>query len=272
MPVSSDETPRESAHLDAAVPVTTRSAVADTVPARPVALSATRLLRRFGGRRAVNDVSLELGAGECLALFGPNGAGKTTLLRMLGGQIKPTQGQVFLHGHQLPGSAATRHLIGLISHHTMLYAALTALENVVFAAECHGLRNASTVAMDALERLKVADRADTPVRMLSRGLQQRVSIARALVHNPRLVLLDEPYTGLDDTGARALTSALQELLSDGAALVLVTHHLGEGLALGTRAAIMLNGRIVQTDAAPTGGFDVPAYAALYRAMVSQEVE
>ncbi len=245
---------------------------ADEAPDRGAALVAVGLVRRFGGRKAVDKVSLELAAGECMALFGPNGAGKTTLLRMLGGQLKPSFGTVHLHGHQLPGEAATRHLVGLISHHTMLYSPLTALENVVFAAECHGLRNARERSMDALALLKVFDRADTPVRLLSRGLQQRVSIARALVHSPRLVLLDEPYTGLDDTGARALTRALEQLLAVGATLVLVTHHLGEGLALATRASIMMNGSIVRTDLTPAGGFDSAAYAALYRSLTSQEAE
>jgi len=236
-----------------------------------VALHAHELVRRFGGRTAVKNVSLALGAGECLALFGPNGAGKTTLLRMLGGQIKPNTGHVALHGHRLPGTAATRNLVGLISHHTMLYTALTALENVQFAAECHGMRNARAAAMFALERLGVSARADTAVRTLSRGLQQRVSIARALVHGPRLVLLDEPYTGLDETGARALTRALQELLGVGATLVLVTHHLSEGLALASRAAVMLEGQLVRVDEAPADGFDAGSYSALYRSLVVREV-
>lgn len=237
-----------------------------------MALQASELVRKFGARKAVNGVSLTLGEGECLALFGPNGAGKTTLLRMLGGQIKPSQGSVELHGHRLPGEPATRSLVGLISHHTMLYAPLSALENVVFAAECHGVSNAESASLDALDRMKIRDRADTPVRSLSRGLQQRVSIARALVHAPRLVLLDEPYTGLDETGARALTNALRELLNVGATLVLVTHHLAEGLELGTRAAIMLNGQIVRTDDAPVGGFDVTQYSSVYRSLVTREGE
>jgi heme exporter protein A len=245
---------------------------ADIASGQLLALDARGLVRRFGGRRAVNDVSLQLRAGECLALFGPNGAGKTTLLRMLGGQIKPTEGQVDLYGHRLPGEAATRHLVGLISHHTMLYSALTAVENVMFAAKCHGIRDAHAAALRALGRLHVADRANTPVRTLSRGLQQRVSIARALVHEPRLLLLDEPYTGLDEVGARALTAALQELLAHGSTLVLVTHHLGEGLAIGTRAAIMLEGRIVRTDSAPGGAFDAAAYSETYRSLVMREVE
>ncbi|MGV3710778.1 MAG: ABC transporter ATP-binding protein [Gemmatimonas sp.] len=248
------------------------SVSADFAAPRGAVLVASGLVRRFGGRKAVDKVSVELPAGECMALFGPNGAGKTTLLRMLGGQIKPTEGTVHLHGHAIPGEPATRHLVGLISHHTMLYGALTAFENVSFAAECHGLAQAKERSMDALQLLKVADRADTPVRMLSRGLQQRVSIARALVHQPRLVLLDEPYTGLDDTGARALTRAPEQWLAIDATLVLVTHHLGEGLALASRASVMMNGSIVRTDLTPPGGFDPSRYATLYRSLTAQEAE
>ncbi len=256
----------------AANPATTTARAPAGVVAVPAALLASGLVRRFGLRRAVDSVSLSLGAGECLALFGPNGAGKTTLLRLLGGLLKPSEGSATLHGHALPGNASTRRMIGLISHHAMLYAPLTVRENVRFAAECQGLRDAAAATVDALTRLRVLDRADTPVRLLSRGLQQRVSIARALVHRPRLLLLDEPYTGLDELGARALTQALHELKSDGATLVLVTHHLGEGLALATDAAIMMHGKFVATDRAPLSGFHVGHYADRYRDLVSQSVE
>jgi heme exporter protein A len=219
----------------------------------------------------VNGVSLSLAAGECMALFGPNGAGKTTLLRMLGGLLKPAAGRATLHRHALPGDATVRRMVGVISHHTMLYAALTALENVQFAAECHGVRNAKAAALASLARLRVADRADTPVRLLSRGLQQRVSIARALVHGPKLLLLDEPYTGLDDVGARALTGALRELKHDGTTMVLVTHHLGEGLALATHAAVMVDGQLVATECATPQGFDVAGYAIRYRDLITSGI-
>ncbi|MES2523591.1 MAG: ABC transporter ATP-binding protein [Gemmatimonadota bacterium] len=233
----------------------------------PPILLAEGLVRRFGTRRAVDGVSLALGAGECMALFGPNGAGKTTLLRMLGGLLKPAEGRATLLRHALPGDASVRRLIGLISHHSMLYAPLTALENVRFAAECQGMPDADAAAMASLERLRVADRADTPVRLLSRGLQQRVSIARALVHRPRLLLLDEPYTGLDDVGARALTAALRALKAEGTSLVLVTHHIGEGLAIATQATVMLAGRFVATEHATPQGFDVAGYATRYRTLI-----
>lgn len=233
------------------------------------ALAAVGLVRAFGGRRAVNAVSLTLHEGACLALFGPNGAGKTTLLRLLGGLIKPSAGTTRLHGQPLPGSAETRRLVGLISHHAMLYPALTVRENVRFAAECQGVLNADGATTRALTQLRVLDRADTAVRALSRGLQQRVSIARALVHGPQLVLLDEPYTGLDESGAQALTDALGALKAAGATLVLVTHNLSEGLALATHTAIMQQGRFVDEQAMTPGGFDVSAYQAKYRALVHE---
>jgi len=254
------------------VPAASPATFSDTRSTIVPALSATGLVRRFGNRRAVDGVSLSLGAGDCLALFGPNGAGKTTLLRMLGGLLKPSAGAVTLRGHTLPGDAATRHLVGLISHHSMLYAALTARENVRFAAECQGMHDAGAATTAALTRLNVFDRAETPVRLLSRGLQQRVSIARALVHRPRLLLLDEPYTGLDEAGARALTAALLELKADGAMLVLVTHHLSEGLAMASDAAIMRDGKLIAADSAPTAGFDVSEYGRRYRELVASGVE
>jgi heme exporter protein A len=154
--------------------------------------------------------------------------------------------------------------VGLISHHAMLYAALTAQENVAFAARLYGVPDPEGAARAALERLRVLERADTPVRRLSRGLQQRVSIARAMVHGPRVVLLDEPFTGLDEAGARALTGALTTLKAEGAALVLVTHNLTEGLALATRVAVMREGRLVLDR--PRAAVEDVAFAAEYRAL------
>ena len=232
---------------------------------RPPALVADRLTREFGGQRVVDGVELRLEAGECLALFGPNGAGKTTLLRMLAGLLTPTSGSVSVGGVALRSAPEARAAVGLISHQSMLYAPLTARENVEFAARLYGVRAPRDAARAALERMRIADRADTPVRALSRGLQQRVSIARAIVHDPRLVLLDEPYTGLDEAGAAALTAALGSLASRGAALVLVTHNLGEGLALATQAAIMRAGRLVRREA--RAALEPAAYAAAYRELV-----
>jgi heme exporter protein A len=224
-------------------------------------LAAQRLVRTFGNRRAVQDVSFSLVAGDALALFGPNGAGKTTLLRMLAGLLRPNGGVAAIAGETLPAPQA-RARVGLISHRTMLYDALTARENVHFAAQLHGLAETDAATQRALEQLRVADRADVPVRALSRGLQQRVAIARAIVHEPDVLLADEPYTGLDEQGANALTGLLRERRAAGAALVVVTHALHEGLAVASHAAVMRNGSLVRHE--PTAGLDVARYAAEYR--------
>lgn len=224
-------------------------------------LAAQRLVRAFGSRRAVNDVSFELAAGEALALFGPNGAGKTTLLRLLAGLLKPNAGSAAIGGATLPAAHA-RARVGLISHRTMLYDTLTARENVRFAAGLHGVADVEAATQHALEQLRVADRADVPVRALSRGLQQRVAIARAIVHAPDVLLADEPYTGLDEQGANALTGLLLERRAAGAAVVVVTHALQEGLNVASQAAVMRAGSFVRHEA--TAGLDRVRYAAEYR--------
>jgi heme exporter protein A len=228
----------------------------------PPVLHADGLVRAFGGRRVVDCVSFTLRAGECLALFGPNGAGKTTLLRMIAGLLAPGQGSVLVNGTPVKEGAAARAQVGLVSHASMLYGALTAHENVALAARLYGLPDPGAAATRALAAMRVADRADAPARTLSRGLQQRVSIARAIVHAPRLLLCDEPYTGLDDAGSAALTAALAERREHGSALLLVTHNLAEGLALATQAAIMRRGRFVRHEAREL--LDVGAYQSQYR--------
>jgi heme ABC exporter ATP-binding subunit CcmA len=232
------------------------------ITAHAPVLEAVGLSRSFGSRRAVADVSFSLAAGECLALFGPNGAGKTTLLRMLAGLIKPSAGGARIDGIAVPGGAEVRARVGLISHNTMLYAALSPRENVDFAARLYGIRDVGRRVEQALARMSILERADAPVRSLSRGMQQRVSIARAMVHAPRLVLADEPYTGLDDNGARALTGLLQELRAAGTAIAIVTHNLAEGLMLATHAAVMQRGKFVRFDARST--IDIDTYQATYR--------
>ncbi len=228
-------------------------------------LEAESLGRTFGARRAVDELTFSLDPGECLALFGPNGAGKTTALRLLAGLIKPTTGTARIGATRLPDLAA-RSRVGLISHRSLLYDALTARENVHFSARLHGLTDATAATTRALEALRVGDRADVPVRALSRGLQQRVAIARAIVHQPDVILADEPYTGLDESGSAALTGLLQERRAAGAALIVVTHHLQEGLALATHAAILRSGRFARYERA--AGLDLLRYAAEYRELVA----
>src|SRR5712671_4411251 len=225
-------------------------------------VEASELTRAFGSRKAVAGVTFSLAPTECLAVFGPNGAGKTTLLRLLAGLLKPSSGSARLAGIPLPGGTLARSRVGLISHHTMLYEALSARENVSFAAHLYGIRDARVRVEDSLRRMSMLERADAPVRSLSRGMQQRVSIARAMVHAPQLVLADEPYSGLDESGARSLTALLQELRSAGTAIIIVTHNLAEGLSLATHAAVMQREKFVRYDAAHR--LDASSYATTYR--------
>lgn len=231
------------------------------------AVEAEGLTRTFGSREAVSGVTFRLNAGECLAVFGPNGAGKTTLLRVLASLIRPTGGVVRLVGMRLPGGGEARRAVGLISHESLLYSALTARENVIFAARLYGVSNPQQAANAALESMRILDRADTPVRALSRGLRQRVSVARAIVHGPRILLLDEPFAGLDEAGAAVLTRVLRALREEGAALALVTHNIVEGLSLATHVAIMKAGRFLRFD--ERASLDVAGYAELYRNTVSR---
>jgi heme exporter protein A len=234
------------------------------MPSTP-AVEVSGVSRVFGRRRAVDGVDLSLQSGDCLALFGPNGAGKTTLLRLVAGLLRPTSGTVRLGGQSLREDARARGQVGLVSHQSMLYRALTSLENVEFAARLYGLRDVRGAALQALERMQMLDRADSPVRALSRGLQQRISIARAIVHEPSVVLLDEPYTGLDAAGAVALSETLQLLRGSGATMLLVTHNVDEGLAIASHAAIMLGGRLVRHETC--AGLDARDYHDAYRALV-----
>jgi len=232
----------------------------------PQAVEVSGVSRSFGRRRAVDSVDLTVHSGECVALFGPNGAGKTTLLRLIAGLIKPAKGTVRVGGHSLRDDAGMRARVGLISHQSMLYGALTARENVEFSAKLYGVPRPREAALRALERMQIAERANAPVKSLSRGLQQRVSIARAVVHEPSVVLLDEPYTGLDTIGGGALTDMLMLLRGEGASLVLVTHNVDEGLAVASHAVVMIGGRIVRRDV--VADLDPRAYLADYRALAS----
>jgi heme ABC exporter ATP-binding subunit CcmA len=231
-------------------------------------LEAQDLSRAFGRLRAVDGLSFALSEGQSLALFGPNGAGKTTLLRLLAGLLRPTAGRATISGADTRTDATTRGRVGLISHQSMLYPALTSLENVEFAARLHGVVGARDKSMRALETLGIASRASSPVRTLSRGMQQRVSIARAIVHGPVILLLDEPYTGLDASGAVAVSAMLHRLRANGATMVVVTHNVVEGLAVASHSAIMLAGQFVRFEA--TGGVDAVAYAQEYRDLAASQ--
>jgi ABC-type multidrug transport system ATPase subunit len=209
----------------------------------------------------VSHVTLSVRRGEIVGLLGPNGAGKSTLLGMIATLVTPTSGTI-TYG----GTGATRlgppvrGRIGVLAHELHLYPELTARQNLAFFAELHGLA-ATTVVPPALEAAGLADRADDPVAAYSRGMRQRLALERALLHTPRLVLLDEPFTGLDDRAVRIVADRLRRLAADGAIVLLATHDLDLAEGLITRMAIMRGGRLLA---------DAPALSALrqqYRAVV-----
>lgn len=211
---------------------------------RPLALEARELVRDFGALRAVNGVSLGLAPGAILVLFGPNGAGKSTLLRMLGGGLRPTGGEVLLGGEPLRAGDPERHRrIGVLSHRTFLYSHLTAEENLRFYGRLFGLDDLEERVPRRLESVGLGGRAASRVENLSRGMRQRLSLARTLLHDPGIVLLDEPYTGLDPHAAATLREVLGALRDGERTVVLVTHNLIQGLELADRVAILVHGRL-----------------------------
>jgi heme exporter protein A len=207
-----------------------------------VLLSVRSLTRRFGTRTAVSGVDLDVRTGESVAVFGGNGAGKSTLLRLLSGTIRASSGTIAIAGEP-PRSPAARSRIGVVAHQTLLYDDLTAIENLVFFGRLHGVADPEGRARALLDRLGLASRAGDPVRSFSRGMQHRVSLARALVHAPPLLLLDEPGTGLDAASRRRFHEALAQASASGTTWVIVTHTVEEGLSLCPRWIFLRNGAV-----------------------------
>lgn len=230
----------------------------------PRLLEATGLRRAYGRRQVLRDIDLTVAAGEAVAVAGPNGAGKTTLLRVLAGLARPDRGEVRLEGQPLRrDSPEIRRAVGLVSHQTLLYDDLTLHENLTFAARLYGLPTPAAAARSALDEAGLGARADESPRRLSRGLAQRAAIARALLHRPRVLLLDEPFTALDAAASERLRDELRARREQGLGIVLVTHQLGEAWAVATRIAVIVEGRWAcdETLAGPLEGF-LPRYQEL----------
>ena len=218
------------------------------MPADVSAVSALLELRgvskHFGASVALRRVNLTLGPGEAVLLYGPNGAGKTTLLRTLAGLSRPTEGAVFLGGENIHSQAAANKAgIGLVSHATFLYGELTARENLRFTGRLFGLADLERKIDLALDLFAVRDRAVEPVRGLSRGLQQRVSLARALLHDPQFLLFDEPFTGLDAESSLNLQGVLRRLAEQGKGIIFSTHDFDQGAAVARRLVAVERGSV-----------------------------
>ena len=206
-------------------------------------VQAAGLARRYGATRALAGVDLRLEPGESLLVVGPNGAGKTTLLRVLAGLLRPSAGTLEVLGRAVRADdPESRRPIGYVSHRSLLYDDLTLLENLAFAARLYGLDRPADRARAALAGMGLEARAGDSPRRLSRGMLQRAALARAFLTDPGLLLLDEPFTGLDAAAADGLRAALAARRAAGAALVLVTHQPAEAWDLATEVAALVGGR------------------------------
>lgn len=221
-------------------------------------LEGQRLVCSFGPTRALDGVDIAAGGGEIVAVVGPNGAGKTTLLRALSGERRPDQGEVLLDGSPVSGADPEwRGRVGLVSHRTGLYRKLTVAENLTFFASLHAVSNARNAAARALETVGAATLADTRVEALSRGQSQRVALARSLLHDPDILFLDEPFTGLDPSAAAALESTLRTRRTNGNVIVLVTHDLRRCLDLADRVVVLQRGhKVHHAEAGSTDAADL----------------
>ncbi len=235
-------------------------------------IEARALTKAYGFTFALRKLDLTVLRGEWVALLGANGSGKSTLLRLLTGLSRPTAGTLTIGGWEIPREAeAMRAQLGVVSHKPLLYETLTARENLRFFARMYHLpKDSAEERITALlSRVGLSRRGNDLVRTYSRGMQQRLSIARALLHNPDILLLDEPHTGLDRDGAALLDTILQEAHADKRTILMATHELERAAALATRIVILSRGTLVYD--APAAGFDGERLAAQYAA-VSNELK
>ena len=218
--------------------------------------------KRYGKILALRGVDLQLERGRCLGIFGPNGAGKTTLLRVVSTLTRPSSGTVVIAGYDGAREAGKiRPLLGVLSHRTFLYGHLTGFENLQFYGRMFGVKPLVARVYDVLESVGLEQHARQLVRTYSRGMQQRLAIARAILHHPQLLLFDEPYTGLDPQAAARVQILLQQLQAAECTIIMSTHNLQRGLALCDDIAIQYRGRIVHRCSA--SGIDLQSFEQLY---------
>jgi len=206
------------------------------------AVSVEGVWKFYGDFPALRDISFEIGSGECLALLGRNGAGKTTMLRILAGLGRPARGRVSVFGDE-PRNERARARIGVLGHGIAVYDELSAFENLQLFARLYALRDPARTAMEWLERTDLARVKDSRVREFSRGMRQRLAVARAFLHSPSLLVLDEPFTALDDRAIALLQGLLRAALAEGRTIVMSTHQLREALELATGVALIDRGRL-----------------------------
>lgn len=232
-----------------------------------LALKATNLNKVYGPRKALIDISFELPKGAFLSIFGPNGAGKSTLLRTLATLTRPTSGTLTVMGLDAKENPeAVRESIGFIGHESMVYGDLSPEENLVLYGKLYGVSNPQRRAKELLEAVAMKHRSQDPVKTFSRGMMQRVSIARALVNDPALVLLDEPYTGLDPRGTEVFDHMLASIRND-RSFAMVSHDLINGYNLCSHILVLSKGKVMAFGPKESIAKDATAFAQGYAQLV-----
>jgi heme exporter protein A len=207
-------------------------------------ITVKKLVKRFGLKPVLRGLDFHVEAGEFVALLGPNGAGKTTFLRILSSLSRPSMGEVRIAGYHLPAQAsALRRRLGVVSHLPLLYGDLTAEENLIFYARMYGLPDIHQRVAEVLELVGLAARRRDLVRTFSRGMQQRLAIGRAVLHDPEVMLFYEPHTGLDQDACQMLDTVLREVAARGRTVVMTSHDLARAADLASRFDVLSRGVI-----------------------------
>jgi len=208
-------------------------------------IEVKKLVKRFGLKTILKGMEFSAEPGEFIGLLGPNGAGKTTFLRILASLSRQTMGMVKVAGFQLPQQAAgVRANLGVLSHQPLLYGDLTGEENLQFYGRMYSVENLDARILEVLDLVDLSERRRDLVRTYSRGMAQRLAIARAVIHDPSILLLDEPYTGLDQDASAMLDAVLKQIAAQGRTVVMTSHDLVRSAELGTRFDVLSRGRII----------------------------
>lgn len=231
-------------------------------------IDVRRLVKTFGIKPVLRGLDFQVEEGEFVALLGPNGAGKTTFLRILATLSRPKLGEVFVAGFRLPTqAAAVRQRLGVVSHQPLLYGDLSAEENLHFYARMYGLWDYDARLKEVLQMVGLYPRRRDLVREFSRGMQQRLAIARSIIHDPSILLFDEPHTGLDQDAASMLDGLLREIASGGRTVVMTSHDLPRAAKLADRVDILSHGVIAASIRKGEDEIDLPE---LYRKVTQDD--
>jgi heme ABC exporter ATP-binding subunit CcmA len=215
-----------------------------------------QLVKEFGRKRVIGNVNMKIDSGEFVVILGPNGAGKTTLLRLISTLLRPSSGRILVDGNDVKDEGIeVRQKVGVLAHVPYLYEELSAIENLRFYAKMYGIGPADERIKDLLERVKLSHRMNDQVGTFSRGMKQRLAIARAIIQKPNHLFMDEPYTGLDLNGCSILSEMLRRFHRQKRTIVMVTHDMERGYEMGERLAVMIDGDIAYDVRKDTVSFD-----------------